>query len=133
MIKIKRAYDAEEKSDGARFLVDQLWPRGIRKESLPFESWLKDVAPSPPLRKWFNHDPAKWKEFQRRYFAELKKHPEALQPLLEAANERDVTLLFSAHETEHNNAVALKLYLEKSLRRRKPAAQSKRKPVMKGK
>jgi uncharacterized protein YeaO (DUF488 family) len=124
MIQTKRVYDAEEKSDGARFLVDHLWPRGIRKDALHFESWLKEVGPSDELRKWFHHDADKWKEFQRRYFAELNQKPENLQPILDAAKQGDVTLLFSSRETEHNNAVALKTYLEKKLRSRKSKAKS---------
>lgn len=115
MITIKRAYDPAEKSDGSRFLVDQLWPRGLKKEALHVQEWLKEVAPSGDLRKWFGHDPANWKEFQRRYKAELNKNPTAWKPLLDAAREGDVTLVYSAHDTEHNNALVLKKYLEKKL------------------
>lgn len=111
MIKIKRAYDPPEASDGQRFLVDHLWPRGIKKEALHLDGWLKDVAPSTELRKWFGHEPAKWEEFKRRYFSELDEKPDALQPLLEASG--PITLLFGAHDTEHNNAVALEAYLKK--------------------
>lgn len=85
MIKIKRVYDACARSDGHRFLVERLWPRGMKKEELKFDAWLKEAAPSTELRQWFSHDPAKWKEFQHRYEAELKSHPEAWQPILEAA------------------------------------------------
>jgi uncharacterized protein YeaO (DUF488 family) len=112
MIRIKRAYDPPSKEDGARFLVDRLWPRGMKKESLYMAAWCKDSAPSNELRYWFNHDPDKWKEFQRRYRAELAAHATGWQPLLDAAKQGDITLLFSAHDTEHNNAVALKAYLE---------------------
>ena len=89
MLKTKRVYENPEPSDGARFLVDRLWPRGIKKEKLEIESWLKDVAPSPVLRKWFSHDPAKWMEFNRRYRAELESNPDAWQPILEAAKQGD--------------------------------------------
>jgi len=115
MIRIKRAYEAYAKEDGARFLVDRLWPRGMKKEALHMEAWCKDAAPSNELRHWFNHDPAKWKDFQRRYRAELTASPAAWQPLLDAAEQGDITLLYSAHDTEHNNAVALKAYLEEKL------------------
>jgi len=111
VIFIKRAYDPAAPEDGLRFLVERLWPRGVKKENLKLEAWLKDAAPSTELRKWFNHDPAKWKEFQRRYQAELKKHPEAWQPILEAGSKGTVTLLFSSHDAEHNNVVALKDFL----------------------
>ena len=112
MIRIKRAYDPGAKEDGARFLVDRLWPRGVKKEALDVAAWCKEVAPSDELRRWFNHDPNKWKDFQRRYRVELTANPSAWQPLLSAAEKGDITLLYSAHDTEHNNAVALKAYLE---------------------
>ena len=110
MLKTKRVYESAEASDGARFLVDRLWPRGIKKEKLEMEAWLKDVAPSPELRKWFAHDPAKWQEFQRRYRKELESSPETWQPILEAAEQGNVTLLYSARDTEHNSAVLLKVF-----------------------
>lgn len=112
MIHIKRAYDLPAKTDGKRLLVERLWPRGIKKEALQLSGWLKEAAPSTELRKWFSHDPVKWPEFQRRYRAELDKHPEAWQPILDAAKKSRVTLLFSSHDTEHNNVVAIKKYLE---------------------
>ncbi len=115
MIRVKRVYDAEDSSEGRRFLVERLWPRGIKKENLRMYAWLKDVAPSQALRQWFGHDPAKWDEFQRRYRAELDSHPEAWKPILDAARQGEVTLLYSARDTEHNNALALKEYLEKQL------------------
>ncbi len=115
MIKVKRVYEPSEPGDGARFLVDRLWPRGMKKESLHMEAWLKDVAPSNGLRHWFGHDPAKWNEFQVRYFSELDAEPDAMQPIVEAASRDNVTLLYSARDTEHNNAVALKEYLSKRL------------------
>lgn len=118
MIQVKRVYDPAEKTDGTRFLVDRLWPRGMKKESLKMADWPKEIAPSNALRRWFNHDPTKWKEFQRRYRAELAGEGEMWQPLLNAAREGDVTLLFSAHDVEHNNAVVLKSFLDKRLQGR---------------
>ena len=117
MLKTKRVYEEVQRGDGARFLVERLWPRGIKKEELKLNAWLKHVAPSPALRKWFAHDPDKWKEFQRRYRAELKSNPEAWQPLLEAAKQGDVTLLYSARDMEHNSALLLKAFLEEQLQK----------------
>jgi len=117
MIQIKRVYEPAAKSDGERFLVERLWPRGIKKEALHMIAWLKNVAPSNELRQWFNHDPANWKEFQKRYRAELEGKPETWQPLLAAAKTGEVTLLFSAHDLEHNNALVLKTSLEEQLKR----------------
>ena len=117
MIRLKRVYEPARPADGERFLVERLWPRGIKKEALRLDGWLPEVAPTPALRKWFHHDPARWAEFQERYRAELDARPEAWTPLLEAAHKHTVTLLFSARDVEHNNAVALKLYLEAKLRR----------------
>jgi uncharacterized protein YeaO (DUF488 family) len=112
MIQIKRVYDPPAKDDGKRFLVERLWPRGMKKEALHMVAWCKNTAPSAELRRWFGHDPAKWKEFQRRYQAELADDRAAWQPLLDAAKQGNITLLYSAHDTEHNNAVVLKSYLE---------------------
>ena len=112
MIKLERVYEEETPADGVRYLIERLWPRGVRKESLHIEAWLKDAGPSTELRKWFNHDPEKWSEFRRRYFAELNQRKEAWAPILEAAERGTVTLLYSSHDTEHNNAVALKEYIE---------------------
>jgi uncharacterized protein YeaO (DUF488 family) len=112
MIQTRRVYETPEPSDGTRFLVERLWPRGMKKEALKLDGWLKEVAPSAELRRWFGHDPAKWKEFRRRYFTELDQHPEAWQPIQEAARRGTVTLLYSARDTAHNSAVALKAYLE---------------------
>jgi uncharacterized protein YeaO (DUF488 family) len=115
MIRIKRAYDPPAKEDGARFLVDRLWPRGIKKGALHMAAWYKEAAPSNELRHWFGHEPDKWKEFQRRYRVELTANRSACQPLLDAAEQGDVTLLYSAHDAEHNNALVLKAYLEERL------------------
>ncbi len=114
-IQIKRVYDLSAKEDGARFLVERLWPRGMKKEALDMAAWCKNAAPSDELRRWFGHDPAKWKEFQRRYRAELNDNLASCQPLLDAAKQGNVTLLYSAHDTEHNSAVVLKSYLEEGL------------------
>jgi uncharacterized protein YeaO (DUF488 family) len=118
MIHLKRVYDPAGQEDGARFLVERLWPRGIRKADLPGAEWVKDVAPSTELRTWFHHDPKRWAEFRKRYFSELKGSAEALTPLLEAARRGNVTLVYSSHDTEHNNAVALKEFLEHHLKSR---------------
>lgn len=115
MIRVKRVYDPAGREDGARFLVDGLWPRGLKKEALELDGWLKEVAPSGGLRRWFAHQPARWEEFRRRYFAELDRNPPAWKPLLEAARRGTVTLLYAARDTERNNAVALKEYLESKL------------------
>ncbi|WP_426754355.1 DUF488 domain-containing protein [Myxococcus sp. Y35] len=128
MIQLKRAYEAASSKDGRRFLVERLWPRGVRKTALPLDGWLKDAAPSPELRKWFGHDPARWSEFRRRYAAELAAHPSAWQPILEAARHGTVTLVYSAHDTEHNNAAALQQFLESEARAApaKPTRASRR-------
>ena len=115
MIKIKRVYDPADASDGVRFLVDRLWPRGIKKERLQACTWIKEVAPSNELRKWYGHDPQRWEEFQHRYFAELDQYPQDWQPILEAARQGDILLLYSTREIERNNAVALAKYLQARL------------------
>ncbi len=126
MIKLKRVYEKESPDDGTRFLIERLWPRGIKKSALHLDSWLKEAGPSTTLRQWFAHDPAKWDQFRRRYFAELDANPATWEPIVEAARRGAVTLLYSSHDTEHNNAVALKEYLEqklpKSVKKHKPAA-----------
>ena len=119
VIRIKRVYEPSAKEDGARFLVERLWPRGMKKDALHMDAWYKNLAPSGDLRRWFNHDPAKWKEFQRRYRAELADNHTACQPLLDAAKRGKITLLYSARDTEHNNAMALKSYLKERLRDKK--------------
>ena len=116
MIHIKRAYDEPAKDDGARYLVDRLWPRGVKKADLTLAAWVKEVAPSAELRQWFQHDPAKWPEFQRRYATELQAQPAAWQPLLQAARDGDITLVYGARDTEHNDAVVLKAFLEQRLK-----------------
>jgi uncharacterized protein YeaO (DUF488 family) len=118
VIKLKRAYDSASKDDGIRFLVERLWPRGLSKAALHLDAWLKDVAPSTELRRWFGHDPSKWIEFQRRYFAELNAHPTTVEPILKANRRGRVTLIYSSHDQEHNNAVALNAYLAAKITRR---------------
>jgi len=110
-IKIKRAYASAAREDGERYLVDRLWPRGVRKDALALTAWLKDVAPSDALRHWFGHDPARWAEFRRRFRAELKSQPAVLQPLRDALSHGEVTLVYSAHDEAHNQAVVLREYL----------------------
>lgn len=111
MIKLFRLYDHEPRPHGKAYLVERLWPRGIRRADVAIEGWLKDVAPSTGLRKWFSHDPDKWQEFCHRYFAELDAHPEVWQSLVDAAAAGDVILLYSSRDREHNNAIALRDYL----------------------
>jgi len=110
-IRLKRAYEPPEPQDGSRFLVDRLWPRGLKKDSLPLKGCIKEAAPSSGLRKWFNHDPAKWNDFCQRYSQELEHHPQVLEPIKEALKKGAVTLIYSAKDQEHNNAVALAVFL----------------------
>src|SRR5262245_30591397 len=116
MIKLKRVYEDPGSSEGACYLVERLWPRGIKKEALHLDAWLTDAEPSTELRKWFSHDAAKWQEFRRRYFAELDRAPEAWKPIPLAARNGVATLLYSSHDTEHNNAVALRDYIEQKIK-----------------
>lgn len=119
MLKLKRAYDPVSRDDGMRFLVERLWPRGLSKATLHLDAWLKDVGPTTELRRWFSHDPEKWPQFRARYFRELDSRPESWQPILSAARGRTVTLVYSSHDEEHNNAVALKEYLQAKERSRR--------------
>lgn len=112
MIKLKRVYEKPEKADGLRILVDRLWPRGLTKAKAKLDLWLKEIAPSTELRKWFGHDPEKWKEFQRRYRAELKSHPDEVGVIKSKAREGIVTLLYGARDQQHNEAVVLQRFLE---------------------
>jgi uncharacterized protein YeaO (DUF488 family) len=116
MIRLKRAYDDPAGEDGQRYLVDRLWPRGVTKEALRIEAWLKDAAPSPELRKWFGHDRAKWDAFVERYTRELDENTDAWAPLLEAARAGTVTLVYATKDTEKNSAVILRDVLERQLR-----------------
>jgi uncharacterized protein YeaO (DUF488 family) len=113
-IHIRRVYDDATEHEGARFLVDRIWPRGIKKEGL-LDSWLKDVAPTNELRRWFGHEVARWSEFRSRYQAELDANPSAWQPIIEAARNGTVTLLFGARDEQHNQALVLRDYLLRKL------------------
>ncbi|HYO45562.1 MAG TPA: DUF488 domain-containing protein [Gemmatimonadota bacterium] len=110
-MRLKRAYEAPEPEDGFRILVDRLWPRGVSKSSARIDLWLKEIAPSSALRKWFGHDPAKWAEFRDRYFGELDENPEAVATLRERLRRGPATLVYAAKDQEHNDAVALGEYL----------------------
>jgi len=116
-IRVKRVYDKPARHDGVRMLVDRLWPCGLKKDAARLDHWLKDVAPSDELRRWFRHDPGRWQSFVERYFNQLDSKPEAIQPIVEAARTKPVTLLYAARDPEHNNAVALRDYvLQRSTR-----------------
>jgi uncharacterized protein YeaO (DUF488 family) len=115
-IRLARVYD-HEASPGTTFLVERLWPRGVRREDLRLDGWCKDAAPSTDLRKWFGHDPAKWEEFRRRYTSELDANPAGWRPLANAAADGTLTLLYSSRDREHNNAVVLREYLLAHLRK----------------
>ena len=117
MIRIKRTYEPPARADGRRILVERLWPRGLKKEALDADQWIKEVAPSTELRKWFDHRVERWDEFRRRYRDELNANPGGWKPILDASSRGTVTLLYSAHDTEHNGAVVLGEYLSKRLSR----------------
>ena len=112
MIKLKRVYESPSPKDGLRVLVERLWPRGLTKERAAVDLWLKDVAPSPALRKWFGHDPARWEQFQERYRQELRQKKDAVQLLKQKAKEGTVTLVYAARDEDHNGALALKEFLQ---------------------
>jgi len=120
MIRIKRSYEPPARGDGRRILVERLWPRGMKKEALHADAWLKDVAPSTELRQWFGHRVERWDEFRRRYRKELSGNADAWAPLLDISSRSTVTLLYSAHDTEHNGARVLREYLTERSRRRRP-------------
>lgn len=122
MIRIKRTYEPRARGDGRRILVERLWPRGMKKEALKADAWLKEIAPSTQLRQWFGHRPEHWKEFRRRYEKELTANPDVWAPILDASRHGTVTLLFSAHDIEHNGAVVLRDYLAE----RQPGRRSSR-------
>jgi len=113
MIKIKRIYDPAFPGDGKRIYIDRLWPRGMKKEEVKIDEWLKDISPSDSLRKWFGHDPSKYAEFKKRYTKELEKHSEILERIRKEGKKETITLLFSAKDVEHNNATVLKEILSK--------------------
>ena len=112
-IFLKRAYEPPSRSDGYRVLVERLWPRGLSKQRAKIDLWAKETAPSTALRRWFNHEPAKWAEFKRRYVRELRAHPEALEPIFERVRAGRVTFVFGSRESRFNNAVALKAFVER--------------------
>jgi uncharacterized protein YeaO (DUF488 family) len=113
VIKIKRVYENSSKDDGERILVDRLWPRGVSKEKAKIDLWVKEIAPSDELRKWFSHDPLKWVEFKKRYESELKRMRVEVQKLASISKKENLTLLYAAKDEEHNNAVVLKEFVEK--------------------
>lgn len=113
MIGVKRVYEAPAQADGVRILVDRLWPRGLSKAAARVDTWMKDIAPSTELRQWYGHDPEKWAEFRRRYFAELEAKSALVDQLQEHIAESSVTLLYGSKENELNNAVALREYLQR--------------------
>ena len=115
MIEVKRAYEPATRDDGARVLVERIWPRGVRKTRLRLDAWLKDLAPSTELRQWFGHDPKRWPEFRRRYYAALRAHPDTWRALLTAARRGRVTLVYAARDVARNGAVALKAFLDRRL------------------
>ncbi len=115
-IRLSRAYEPPGPDDGCRVLIDRIWPRGVHKDELRLDAWLKELAPSTALRKWFNHEPDKWDRFKERYFAELDGQPEAVGPASRLCREGTVTLVFGSKERRYNNAVALKTYLERGMR-----------------
>ena len=123
-IKIRRAYERRSADDGPRILVDRLWPRGVRKVDAAINHWAKDIAPSTTLRKWFGHDPARWQEFRCRYAEEVREHPEQLSRLRALARQGPITLVYSAHDEVHNDAVALRSLLLG--RRTKPKSKTAR-------
>lgn len=112
MLKLKRVYDDVSQQDGKRILVDGVWPRGIRKHNLEHDEWYKDIAPSADLRKWFDHDADKWEEFKKKYKKELKNQKELVDKIKEDADGHNVTLLYAAKDTEHNQAVVIKEYID---------------------
>jgi len=123
-IKLKRAYERPAARDGTRILIDRLWPRGLKKADAAIDQWAKDIAPSTALRKWFGHDPARWQEFRSRYAEEVHEHPDQLGRLRALARKGPITLVFSAHDEVHNDAVALRDFLLGRQTKRKPKTAS---------
>jgi uncharacterized protein YeaO (DUF488 family) len=113
-VKIKRAYEQPHKDDGLRILVDRLWPRGLTKEKASVDLWLKEIAPSTELRKWFAHDPDKWKRFRGRYETEIGHHHDLIKVLKEKARKGTITLIYGARDEKHNEALVLKQFLERN-------------------
>ncbi|GJM24322.1 MAG: hypothetical protein DHS20C16_07370 [Phycisphaerae bacterium] len=113
-LKLKRIYDEPSSADGVRVLVDRLWPRGISKEKAKIDEWMRDIAPSNELRKWVHEDPSRWAAFKRKYFKVLREQEEAIDQISKLAKRKTITLLYAAKDTERNNAVALKEYIEQA-------------------
>jgi uncharacterized protein YeaO (DUF488 family) len=125
-VRLKRAYEPPTASDGTRILVDRLWPRGVRKSDAAIDEWIKEIAPSASLRKWFGHDPARWEEFRRRYATEILDHPEELKRLRELARHGRITLVYSAHDEAHNDAIVLRELILGRLRSPRRSITSRR-------
>ena len=124
-VKLKRAYEPAAKNDGLRILVDRLWPRGVSKAEAALDCWEKDISPTTALRKWFGHDPARWQEFRSRYAAEVRRHPEPPSRLRALARKQPITLVYSAHDETHNDAVVLReLVLGRPSKRKSPVRRS---------
>ena len=124
MFQLKRAYDPASPDDGCRVLVERLWPRGVSKERAALDAWLKDLAPSAGLRKWYGHAPERWEEFRHRYWDELRSNREAVRELREKEREGKVTLIYATHDEEHSGALALKQFLARQ--KAKPRARARR-------
>jgi uncharacterized protein YeaO (DUF488 family) len=124
MFELKRAYEPASPDDGCRVLVERLWPRGVTKARAAIDVWMKEIAPSAELRKWYGHEPSRWEEFRRRYWSELQANREAVETLREKEREGKTTLIYAAHDEEHNGALALREFLER--RQRKPGAVAKK-------
>jgi uncharacterized protein YeaO (DUF488 family) len=119
MIKVKRAYEPHSSGDGFRILVDRMWPRGIKKEAVHIDKWLKEIAPSTGLRKWFNHDPDKWVEFSKKYEAELRKSSALPELQDDIAQHKNITLVYAARDEEHNNANVILSFLHQHVAKKK--------------
>ncbi|HWB07659.1 MAG TPA: DUF488 family protein [Pirellulales bacterium] len=126
MFHLKRAYDPASSEDGCRVLVERLWPRGVSKSRAKIDAWLRDVAPSAELRKWYGHDPERWEEFRRRYWGELRSNPQAVQELRAKERRGNVTLVYATHDAEHSGALALQQFLIRHKARRRAAAPGPR-------
>jgi uncharacterized protein YeaO (DUF488 family) len=122
-IRIRRAYEPPQRGDGYRVLVDRIWPRGASKDDLELDEWRKEIAPSTRLRKWFGHDPERWTGFQERYFAELEQKQDAVRDLLKRARQGRITLVYGARDPDHNQAVALSVYLRARAAGRQPSVR----------
>lgn len=130
MLRLKRAYEPASSSDGRRILVDRLWPRGLSKRRAAIDEWMKEIAPSAPLRRWFGHDPDRWPEFQRRYKRELRERGDMLRKIATLASRGPVTLVFGARDEVHNDAVVLEALVRARMNRRKASmTRGRRRPL----